>query len=68
MTADSGNHSEREDRLRHIEELKEKLELIVGGPAPMVFSRSRSEEIKEKVVESVLAYEAAERRRERRVP
>ena len=65
MTADGLNHSECEDRQRHMEELKEKLELIAGGPAPMVFSRSRSEEIKKKVVKSVLDFEEAERRRAR---
>ncbi len=52
----------REARNRHIEELKEKLELIAGEPVPMGFSEHCSDELKERFLESVVAFEEAEAR------
>ena len=47
----------REQRQRHIKESLERLEGLAGGPFPMDFSEDCPDEIKEKFLESVLAFE-----------
>ncbi len=49
-----------EERQRHIRELQEKLQHIAGGPVPMGFSENCPEEIRERFLESVVAFEEAE--------
>ena len=49
-----------EERQRHIRELQEKLEHIANGPVKMGFSEDCPEEIRERFLESVLAFEEAE--------
>jgi hypothetical protein len=49
-----------EERQRHIRELQEKLEHITNGPVKMGFSEDCPEEIRERFLESVLAFEEAE--------
>ena len=48
------------ERQRHIRELQEKLQHIAGGPVPMGFSENCPEEIRERFLESVVAFEEAE--------
>ncbi len=48
------------ERRRHIKELQERLQRIVGGPVSMGFSEDCPEEIRERFLESVLAFEEAE--------
>ncbi len=49
-----------EDRQRHIREMQEKLQRIAGGPVSIGFSPDCPEEIRERFLESVLAFEEAE--------
>jgi hypothetical protein len=49
-----------EERQRHIRELQEKLQRIAGGPVPMGFSGDCPDEIRERFLESVVAFEEAE--------
>ncbi len=49
-----------EERKRHIKELQERLQRIAGGPVSMGFSEDCPEEIRERFLESVLAFEEAE--------
>jgi hypothetical protein len=49
-----------EERQRHIRELQEKLQCIAGGPVPMGFSGDCPDEIRERFLESVVAFEEAE--------
>ena len=46
-----------EDRRRHIRELQEKLQRIAGGPVSMGFSQDCPDEIRERFLESVVAFE-----------
>jgi hypothetical protein len=56
--ADKGDRKQ-EERRRHIEELKERLELIAGGPVPAGSSENCPDEVYEKFLENVLAFETA---------
>jgi hypothetical protein len=49
-----------EERQRHIRELQERLQRISGGPVSMGFSEDCPEEIRERFLESVVAFEEAE--------
>jgi hypothetical protein len=51
------NVQEHERRRQHIEELKQKLECLAGGPVAMGFAPDCPDEIVEKFLESVLAFE-----------
>ncbi len=48
------------ERQRHIRELQEKLQRMAGGPVSMGFSEDCPEEIRERFLESVVAFEEAE--------
>ncbi len=49
-----------EERQRHIRELQERLQRIAGSPVSMGFSEDCPEEIRERFLESVVAFEEAE--------
>jgi hypothetical protein len=49
-----------EERRRHIRELQEKLQRIAGGPVSMGFSQDCPDEIRERFLESVVAFEEAD--------
>ncbi len=54
---DHTEEQEHERRQQHIEELMEKLEKLAGGPVPMGFSPDCPDEIRERFLEQVLAFE-----------
>ena len=60
MSVTDSKQQTNEERQRHIRELQERLQRIAGGPVSMGFSEDCPEEIRERFLESVVAFEEAE--------